>query len=162
MSLLPWEKRPFEIANLINPAFCCILLRDAIDGFEEKRDRGMPYSLSFLILPLVLHEKTRESLPEKVTTKMKSWLDDSQNQEIRIHFPKRVRQLVPYTKESLIFGMQRGVIDVSKDGNLMKIGKLSEESDWGRNYREKARFLGRWFADTGSEKRIFRLWGIRP
>ena len=55
-----WDQRPFEIRNLFNPAFCGLVLFRALHGYEEEDARGMPFSLSLLVLPLCLHKDSRE------------------------------------------------------------------------------------------------------
>ena len=55
-----WDQRPFEIRNLFNPAFCGLVLFRALHGYEEQDARGMPFSLSLLVLPLCLHKDSRE------------------------------------------------------------------------------------------------------
>ena len=55
-----WDQRPFEIRNLFNPAFCGLILFRALHGYEEEDSRGMPFSLSLLVLPLCLHKESRE------------------------------------------------------------------------------------------------------
>ncbi|WP_414577239.1 three component ABC system middle component [Anabaena sp. CCY 9402-a] len=57
-----WEQRPLEYANLLNPAFCSIILHNAIKGYQNEKKQGMPYPLLFLLLPLVLHNSTRNAL----------------------------------------------------------------------------------------------------
>lgn len=101
--MLNWEKRPFEIANLFNPAFCALLLRDAVEGYQKENPEGMPYPLFVFVLPLVLHKTSRERMPQRISSAMHAWL--KKNEELRIGFVKRVRHMLPYSKESLIFGM---------------------------------------------------------
>lgn len=57
-----WDQRPFEIRNLFNPAFCGLVLFRALRGYEEEDARGMPFSLSLLVLPLCLHKDSREAV----------------------------------------------------------------------------------------------------
>jgi ABC-3C biological conflict system middle component len=59
----PWNKRPAETANLLNPAFVGVLLRKAIDGYTAESEAGMPFELIFLVLPLSLHPPTAARLP---------------------------------------------------------------------------------------------------
>ena len=73
-----WSERPPEVAHLFNPAFCALLLREAVRGFAEVSPSGMPHPLVFLLLPIVLHKATRESLPGSITTKMHPWLQEHQ------------------------------------------------------------------------------------
>ncbi|MHC5731680.1 MAG: three component ABC system middle component, partial [Nostoc sp.] len=99
-----WEQRPFEYANLLNPAFCSILLRNAIKSYHAQKKQGMPYPLLFL----VLHGSTRNALPKTTVTKLHIWLQ--RQPEARVGFGDRTSYLVPYTKEALAFGMQTGII----------------------------------------------------
>lgn len=163
--MLPWEKRPVEIANLLNASFCSILLKDSIAGFNQENTQGMPYALSFIILPLVLHKPTRECLPRIITTQFHAWLE--RNQEVRIGFAGRARQLVPYTKEAIVFGMEAGIITIAGNGRLALGKKSLINNSWNSeteaaNCRKKALFVGRWLARGGKVSTIFILWGICP
>jgi len=55
-----WDRRPIEVRNLFNPAFCGLVLYRAMATFQEIDDRGMPFSMSLLILPLTLQRQSRE------------------------------------------------------------------------------------------------------
>ena len=69
-----WDQRPFEIRNLFNPAFCGVVLYRALCGYEEREPRGIPFSLSLLVLPLCLHKDSREvisSNPSRMTVVFK-------------------------------------------------------------------------------------------
>lgn len=163
--MLPWEKRPTEVANLFNPAFCTLLLRDAIVAYQKEKKEGMPYALSFLILPLVLSKSTRQALPRSTATKQHAWLQN--HPEIRVDFARKLRDLAPYVKESIMFGMHANIIGVDQLGNLIALKKKLRKSTWPKDAepavcRKKARFLGRWMAQTGEVSTIFTMWGIRP
>jgi len=163
--MLPWGKRPNEVANLFNPAFCALLLTDSIAGFQEYVELGMPYPLSFLILPLTLHKSTRNLLPKSLRTKLHVWLQS--RPEVRIGFAKRARELVPYTKEGLAFGLQANSIEITQEGKLVACKDLRKVSLWtdiaeSAICREKSRFLGRWLAHSGDVSTIYVMWGIRP
>lgn len=163
--MLPWENRPIEVANLLNPAFCSILLRDSVETFQIENMQGMSYPLSFFILPLVLHKPTREALPRTTRTKLHTWLQEKP--EVRIGFVERARQLVPYSKEAIIFGLQTGIIEVNENGNLIPSSKRLKELSWVDEVepsicRKKAQFLGRWLARAGNVPTILTMWGIRP
>ena len=160
-----WSERPIEVTNLLNPAFCSLLLRDSIVSFHKEKEQGMPYPLSFLVLPLVLHKPTRDMLPDTIRTRLYVWLGD--HPEVYVRFAQRTRQLVPYTKESLTFGVQKGIIDVTEDGNLIPVQGRLKTLSWPTDAepaicRRKAQFLGRWFAQAGEVATIFAMWGIRP
>jgi len=162
--MLVWEKRPVEVANLLNPPFCSLLLLDTIASFYKEKGDGMPYLLSFLVLPLVLHKTTRDMLPGTTLTKMHAWLQ--RRSEVRVGFTQRARQLVPYTKESLIFAMQQGLTTTNENGELLPVKTKLKGLCWPNQSepdvcRNKAQFIGRWLARAGDVSTIFAMWGIR-
>lgn len=165
-----WDQRPIELANLINPAFCSILLRDTIDQFALEIDSGLDFSLSFLVLPLVLHKPTRTLLPSQMRSSLPEWIEN--HRKNLVLFPNHVTQLIPYTQESIIFGLQHGLIQVgSKESFLGKLMTtsviLNDSNEWSRDSepvdcRNKARLIGRWFAQIDNTSTTYRLLGVRP
>ena len=160
-----WEERPFEIAYNLNPAYCTVLLHASIYGYQKKKKEGMPYPIIFLILPLIIYKPIRDRLPYKNTNQEISlWLKE--NLEILVDFDIKVRELVPYTKETLMFAMQENVINISKEtGNLINI-KKSLKIDWNEHStpidcKRKAKVLGKWFS-TLSVETIYANFRIRP
>ena len=99
--LLDWDQRPQEVANLLNPAFDGFLLHQAIAAFEENAGVGMPFEMTFLVLPFVLHEATRNRLPSRSTTHVASWL--LEERDLLMGFAERTTDLVPYTREAILF-----------------------------------------------------------
>lgn len=167
--MLPWEDRPFEIAYGLNPAFLSILLYQAIEAFERQEEKGMSYALSMLIIPMIFYTPIRTKLPEDHNKSLYDWIEN--NPETLINFPNMVNQLIPYSKESIIFAMQQHLITISSVGNFKVVKKLSMKSinklEWlsdSRTYEmnEKAKFLGKWFALQGSPEVIYRKLGIKP
>jgi len=57
-----WDQRPIEIQNLFNPAFCGLVLFRAMASYKEEDARGIPFSLTPLVLPLCLHKQSRDIL----------------------------------------------------------------------------------------------------
>lgn len=163
--MLSWEKRPFETANLLNPALCSVLLYGAVRDFEQERLQGMPFALSFLILPFVLHKPTRETLPQTARTPLQDWLME-QSQEFSLAFASRTCQLIPYTKESLTFGMQRQILAINQSGGVIcGKGKIDFRKILGTPTAlliDNSRLLGRWFAKVEHETLVFKMLGIRP
>jgi len=162
-----WTARPKEEAHLLNPAFCCTTLAAAISGYMNVKREGIPFSLSFMILPIVLHKPTRNSLPPTIRTSMVAWLQE--NPFARVLFYERIVSLKPHTREAIQFGMlldwlmitSGGVLEVavSESDINRAIQKLTEEA---RECVMRARFVGRWFAVAGTASTIMALWGIRP
>ncbi len=127
--MLNWENRPIEIANLINPAFCSLLLHSSVGDFSREKKTGMPYALLFLVLPLTLHEPTRTSLPNDTRISLAEWFKE-QPEEFGYTFVCQTRQLIPYTREAFMFGMQRGLFDTDENGNVIaKTGKLNHAEE---------------------------------
>ena len=160
-----WAKRPTEIAHLLNPAFCSILLHEAIVGYRRESEADMPYILLFLILPIVLHKPTRDLLPRSISTKLHAWIQE--NQSARIGFAERVRWTIPYTKEALCYAATADLISISDEGRMSLIKKRFKNVSWPKTSEpslcvKKACFVGRWFSLAGGTSTILAMWGIRP
>ncbi|MBE7383737.1 MAG: hypothetical protein F6J95_020260 [Leptolyngbya sp. SIO1E4] len=161
--MLPWERRPIEIANLFNPAFCSLLLQYGVRGYERESGSGMPYALLFFILPITLHPYTRSVLPTTTRTKLHVWLQE--NPEVRIDFINRMRNLTPYTKEAIIFGCQTRIITFQEDGKVVWIRRsLNSNTEIPEldSLIRRAEFLGQWMAKIQEPASFFTMWGVRP
>ena len=160
-----WPKRPVEVASLLNPAFCSLLLREAVLGFMEVNPEGMPYPSLALVLPIVLHRNTREQLPISIATKMHPWLQD--HQQVRIGFANRCRALQPYFREALLFGCTGGLLAFTvavlvTAPQITKRKKLWSSGTEPDQCMKRALFVGRWFGGAGDVRTIYTMWGIRP
>ncbi len=162
-----WAERPTELAYLFNPAFCGWVLREAIEGYASVQATGMPLPLAFLVLPVVLHQATRERLPGAVTTKLHVWLQE--HPEVRIQFAERTKELASFTREGLLFLGTRGQLRITDDGDVTIVGKLGrgkaellQGSDEIRECLARSKFLGRWFATAGSLATVLQNWGVCP
>lgn len=159
-----WKERPFEIRNLFNPAFCGVILLRAFQGFEEKDDSGMPFSLALLVLPLCLHKGTREILSNNPKRYLLKTI--SENPQILVGFAERSKSLLPYTFEALGFTMQLQSFEVTLQGRLKmrdggirkKLGGTQESIECQR----VARIVGINFAKIGDRVTIYTSLGIRP
>lgn len=163
--MIPWERRPTEVANLFNPSFCAMVIKDAVTDYADLQTSGMPYALSFLILPIALHTSTRIALPKRLGQPLHEWLEQHPNS--KVGFPARVRRMTPFTKEAIIFATQKGFITIALNGNLQSFKPSPRPASWDedaeiRDCLSAAQFLGRWFASTGDISTVFRLWGVRP
>lgn len=163
--MIPWEKRPVEIANLLNPAFCGEVLRRCIAKYQAESARPFPHALLFLVLPIVLHRKTRESMPINTRKQMHAWI--MENQEIKIGFAERAKNLIQITREAVAFLLQIGSLRINKQGFLI-IPTYRPRNISGQNAGEihdcykKAEMVGQWFARTGSPATIYIVWGVKP
>lgn len=162
-----WTNRAPEERALLNPAFSSLLIWHAATGHAAEGGIALPFVSSFLVLPIVLHRDTRESLPKVVTTSLPVWIDD--NPILRERLAERARTLVPYTKEALIFGgvhgfflVQGSAVSAEQKWKSKVSTELKISSDEIRSCAKKADFLGRWFSRTGSPATVMALMGVRP
>jgi len=167
--MINWEYRPSEIANLLNPAFCGVILRDFIKAYQEESGEGVPYELLFLLFPIVLHTTSRERLPNSVRTHMHVWLQDVP--EVRIGFSNRAKELVPFTKETLSFLLQRKYIEIDDSGKFISLNKRyrialsrlnSDTNNYIQEFKNRSVLVGKWFARSGTSSTIYTMWGISP
>lgn len=160
-----WQHRPIEEANLLNPAFCGELLRRAIAFYNKNSEDKFPYPLSFLVLPIVLHRNTRESISPTTRDQLHVWLQN--NQTVRVGFADRAKSLIPITTEALNFLLQTEniVINDAAGLSLTKGLRAIDENQGDEETRDcyrKAEIVGRWFARAGSAANIYTMWGVKP
>jgi hypothetical protein len=159
-----WDQRPFEIRNLFNPAFCGLVLFRALRGYEEEDVRGMPFSLSLLVLPLCLHKDSREV----IANSPRSYLlrTTEKNQQIMVGFADRVTDMLPYALEGFGMLMERGCIAVAHDGRIQttpdKVRKTVNGTDETVSCQKVARIVGREFARIADRVTVYTNFGIRP
>lgn len=161
----PWHLRPQEVANLLNPAFCAQVLYATVQSHVASNDRPLPYALAFIVLPLVLHRATRDTMDGR-TTHFQTWLNG--HEEVKIGFSARARQTVPYTREALIFSLQTGSLALAPNGglatgtDLKRIRRKVPQVDENEACIGKAAILGRWLANAGSPATVFASIGVQP
>jgi hypothetical protein len=159
-----WDQRPVEIRNLFNPAFCGLVLMRALCGYEEEDERGMPFSLTLLVLPLCLHKPSREilhagsrSYPLKLV---------ASHPELLVGFARRATDLLPFTFEAMGFLMHMGLFTVDVQGRLKTAPKGLRKSVAGTaetiSCQRVARFLGKEFARVGDRSTLYMTMGVRP
>lgn len=159
-----WAKRPREIRNLFNPAFCGVVILRSLVSFETVQQNGMPFSLSLLILPLSLHRMSRESIIRGNRSYLTKIVDE--NPEILVGLPERTRNLIPYTFEAYGLLMQLGAINVSPDGRISStpgcIRKQLAGTAESQACQQAAQILGKKFAAIGDRVTIYTTFGVRP
>ena len=163
----PWFERSQEERWLLNPCFCATLLWFTASGFSKENERGFAFEEAFLVLPIVLHRETRTSLPRSISTSLAVWLENYPLTRGRIASHAKI--LVPYTKESLLFGGLRGLFRfeigqiVANDQWKRYINlSMKESSDEVRECASKAEFLGKWFSQSGNGYTVLALIGVQP
>lgn len=159
-----WDQRPFEIRNLFNPAFCGLVLFRSIQGYEEEDVRGMPFSLTLLVLPLCLHKDSREIIASNNRNYLLRIAEKSP--QIQVGFSDRATAMLPYAMEGLGLLMERGCIAVSDNGRIQSIAdrvrKTIVGTDETKSCQRVARFVGKEFARIGDRATVYTTFGIRP
>jgi Family of unknown function (DUF6521) len=165
--MIPWMSRPAEERALLNPSFCSCLLWQASAGYEDAANAPLPFDVAFLVLPMVLHRDTRESLPKLVKTSLAVWLGDNPLSRSRV--ADRARTLSPFTKDAMMFGGVHGLFDlkggaITPNGDWEKriAADLKDSTDEVRTCSKRAEFVGRWFARAGSPRTVLAILGVRP
>lgn len=160
----PWNQRPFEIRNLFNPAFCGLVVFRALHSYEEQDARGMPFSLSLLVLPLCLHKDSREVIASNPRSYLLKTTET--NQQLMVGFADRVTQMLPYAFEGFGLLMERGCIAVTDDGRIKtipgKVRKTVRGTDETVSCQKVAIIVGREFARIADRATVYTTFGIRP
>lgn len=160
-----WENRPITVANLLNPAFCGEIIRIMIKAYKSETEKALPFELTFLVLPLVLHKQSRDSLPSTTSKNFYEWLEE--NTMTKIHLVNKIKSLVPYTRESILFLIYHEAININNDGELDFIAYRKSSLSYINNEEiqtiyKKAQMLGKWLGKVGNTKTIYAAIGIKP
>lgn len=154
-----WSRRNPAVADLLNPALVATVVATAADQYEGSAAEPMPFELSFLLTPLVLHRDTRLSLPQRTNSHLTKWV--SSHGVLAAGFGARAKSLVEPTREGLRFGVREGALEF--DGATItarmpsrrpaRIGDIADVV-------KKAGFVGKWFAKLDSPATAFALLGV--
>lgn len=159
-----WDQRPFEIRNLFNPAFCGLVLFRAMQGYEEEDARGMPFSLSLLVLPLCLHKDSREVIAGSPRSYLLKTTE--KNPQVQVGFADRVTAMLPYAFEGFGLLVERGCISIAPDGRIQtvpdKVRKTVTGTDETKSCQRVARIVGKEFARIADRVTVYTTFGIRP
>jgi hypothetical protein len=159
-----WDQRPFELRHLFNPGFCGLILFRAMQGYEEGDARGMPFSLSLLVLPLCLHKDSREVIAGSPRSYLLKTIE--KNPQVQVGFANRVTGMLPYAFEGFGLLMERGCISVAPNGRLQtapeKVRKSMTGTDETKSCQRVARIVGKEFARIADRVTVYTTLGIRP
>lgn len=114
----PTLELPPEVARLINPAYCAgLIARTAVRYAGEQEETGtgepygLPYLLSFLVLPLVLHGSSRDEIL-KHNAKYSLHRLVRESPIVLPGLDRRVEVFKGYTRTGLLFGATHGCLSV--------------------------------------------------
>lgn len=161
-----WSERSPEVAYLLNPAFCSVLIYSVVKEYLNESRTGMPFVLVYLTLPLILHKKTRESI-ESSKTRMITWIQ--RHPEVLVNFPHRAKSLIDITNESLEFLLSSKIVILRKGklniGNhisntsILKVFSADSEME---DCLKKTKVIGKWFSRMKNEVNIYAAFGVKP
>ncbi|WKZ35797.1 MAG: DUF6521 family protein [Anaerolineales bacterium] len=161
-----WPTRSKEAAYLFNPAFCCAVLSATVSNYSQQDNLGMPFPFAFIVLPVILHKQTRNTLPYNTRTSLAAWLEEKPY--ARIQFYERAISLKSFVREAILFG-------IVNDWLLIESGRLKSKlvDSKFKNFLQqmdgearecvlRARLVGKWFAVAGSAETVLSLWEVNP
>src|SRR5690606_23223005 len=131
---------------------------------EEEDARGIPFSLSLLILPLCLHNDSLEVIAGSSRSYLLKIIE--KNPQVQVGFAERMIAIRPNAFEGLGLLMERGCIVVGSDGRLQtvpnKVRKTVTGTDETKSCQRVARIVGKEFARIIDRVTIYTTFGIRP
>jgi len=163
MKLAAWKYRPEVTANIVNPAFCSEIVRECIKSYKKEKGQNFPFSLSVLILPIILNSKIRGKLPKTKSNTIHGWIN--KNEEVRIGFPAQVSSYLPFTRETIMFSIAHNSLSIDEIGNIdfkQRKGSLKSDDEEIKECLNKASLLGKLLSKSGTPLTIYSILGIKP
>lgn len=163
-TLIPWLQRSPVPAAMFNPALIAVVLAATAHQYEDKSGFPMPWPMSYLVPPMVLHEPTRTALPKTSSTSLPKWVGDQAI--LTAGFPARAQHLAPHVREGLRFGLREKMLELALQGTALQCSQLPKTTkntpgDLASIVRG-AGMLGRIFARTGDAATVYAALRIRP
>lgn len=154
-----WSERTPAVRDLLNPALIAAVIAASASQYENRSGDSMPFELSFLVAPLVLHRATRDALPKGVNSHLAKWV--TTNEVLAAGFGPRAKALVSPVREGLRFGLRNRAIalDGARITGRLQKGSPARIGDIGTVVR-KAGFVGRWLTQIESPATAFALLGV--
>lgn len=160
-----WNQRNPIVANLLNPAFCGEVLRRTADAYNKSTNTNFPFAFAFLVLPILLHKDTRDRMPKTTRSYLFAWVED--NEDLFYNFSIRARQMVPFTKESILFLLQNDLIELDDKSQIIvtakKIKRYSgDDLEEVNDILKKSEMLGKWLSHNSSINSVYSFFRITP
>lgn len=154
-----WSERTPAVADLLNPALIATIIATTASQYERQGGHPMPFELSFLAVPLVLHRETRTELPVRITSHLARWV--TTHEVLAAGFGARAKALVEPVWEGLRFGLRSAAIQL-EGGHItghLRSRTPAKTGDIGEIVR-KSGFIGRWFTQIESVATAYALLGL--
>jgi hypothetical protein len=167
-----WQARTIEQRNLLNPAFCAVVLWQVARGYRAEAEAvagataALPVELAFVGASFVLRGQTRSQLPGTVRTSLATWIQDHPLERSAV--AKGVGILRPYVREALLFGAHHGALLISGRTVAGELGAarrinsyLRQSSADVRDCAGQAHFVGRWLNKGGTPSTVMAMLGVQ-
>jgi len=167
-----WQERTIEQRNLLNPAFCAVIIWHLARGYRTEsavltnEPASMPLEFAFVGTSLVLRGHTRDQLPRTIATSLASWVHDHPLERSAV--AKGVVVLREFVREALLFGAQHRGLSLdgrqinANDEQSKKINSyLNASSPEVRECARRAVFVGRWLCKAGAPPTVLALLGVQ-
>ena len=158
-----------DVERLFNTAYCASIIAQYIYAYQQaSASIGMPYMLTYLCLPLTLHNQTKTEV-NKHTLLYGFHRFINEHPETLINLYERIKDFTRLTQETLLTGTTYGLMQIdlenvvftSRESTIKQIRKqLHNEKEAAQSIRAAAR-IGTWFAQL-SVTEIFFYLGIQP
>lgn len=155
---------PADAANLFNPAYCCAILHRIATGHKAAAEKGLPYVLAFIAIPVAMHPTSAATLPSSAQTRLHNWILN--NPEVLVGFADRSRSMAPFVRDAISFGLQFGLLKLVEPDLLVALNsKLITKWDkrpYNLDTSKQAQVLGKLLAQMRDLPTVFTLFGVRP
>ncbi|MFE2729244.1 three component ABC system middle component [Kitasatospora sp. NPDC059327] len=159
-----WGERPPLTSAMFNPALIACLLREAALVCSTHAAADMPWALSYLAIPLVLHRGTREALPARPgAVQLAAWVV-RKNPVLRAGFPAQAQAMVDPVRAGLRFALRHEVLELAEDRLRAPARRIREPGHAPVGLDEilkRARTAGGWLS-TVDTVTAFSLLGVAP
>lgn len=160
-----WKDRNQIVANLLNPAFCGEILRRTAKAYNQNSSSSFPYAYCFLVLPILLHRSTRERMPKTTRSYLFAWVEE--NDDLFYDFSRRAKNMVPHTKEAILFLLQNELVQMDDKGAILtpQLRMKSLEGESLVEYQaimKKSEMLGKWLSHNPNINSVYSFFRITP
>ncbi len=153
-----------EWRTLLNPAFCGEILRNTIKQYEKHDEGGLPFTLVFFILPLILHPDTYNKIRNTQSGQFFGWLDKQFLTNIDLE--NRISLMKSPTLDSIAFLSFYDGIEIV-DGKIktkdFDFSLNSKDYDsYMAKFHDKSIQIGRWLSQSDSLSTLYMMFGVTP
>lgn len=163
MELPSWDQRHPSIAAMLNPALVTAVVTAAANRFSSVSAADMPWELSFLIVPMALHQDTRTAIPSRLDSHLPKWVE--RHPVIHAGLAPRARAMAPFVREGLRYGLRTEQLILHSSGLIHGEPHGRIPRKYGADVPHiiaAAAFLGSWFATIDDPPTVFAVLGVTP